>query len=52
MADLCVVNPQQAWTVTPQALVSQGKSTPFTGYEVPARVQLTMVNGHIAFERN
>ena len=52
VADLCVVNPQQAWTVTPQALVSQGKSTPFTGYEVPARVQLTMVNGHIAFERN
>ena len=52
VADLCVVNPQQAWTVTPQALVSQGKCTPFTGYEVPARVQLTMVNGHIAFERN
>lgn len=52
VADLCVVNPQQAWTVTPQALVSQGKSTPFTDYEVPARVQLTMVNGHIAFERN
>ena len=50
-ADLCVVNPQAAWTVAADALVSQGKSTPFNGYELPARVQLTLVNGHIAFER-
>ena len=52
VADLCVVNPQAAWTVGPHALLSQGKSTPFAGYELPARVQWTMVNGHVAFERN
>lgn len=51
VADLCVVNPQAAWTVAAPALVSQGKSTPFNGYELPARVQLTLVNGHVAFER-
>lgn len=51
VADLCVVNPQAAWTVAADALVSQGKCTPFNGYELPARVQLTLVNGHIAFER-
>ncbi len=51
VADLCVVRPQAAWTVAPAELVSQGKSTPFNGYELPARVQLTMVNGRVAFER-
>ncbi|MBD9532295.1 MULTISPECIES: dihydroorotase [Comamonas] len=51
VADLCVVNPQAAWTVGASELASQGKSTPFNGYELPARVQLTVVGGHIAFER-
>lgn len=51
VADLCVVNPQAAWTVAAPELVSQGKCTPFNGYELPARVQMTLVNGHVAFER-
>ena len=51
VADLCVVNPQAAWTVEPAALQSQGKSTPFKGYELPAQVQYTIVNGQLAFER-
>ena len=51
VADLCVVNPAAAWTVTPDALASQGKTTPFKGYELPARVQYTVVAGHVAFER-
>lgn len=51
VADLCVVNPQAAWTVAPAELASQGKSTPFKGYEMPARVLLTVVGGQIAFER-
>jgi dihydroorotase len=51
VADLCVVNPKAAWTVAAPELVSQGKCTPFNGYEMPARVQLTLVNGHVAFER-
>ncbi|MDR0225108.1 MAG: dihydroorotase [Burkholderiaceae bacterium] len=51
VADLCIVDPQAAWTVQPQALASQGKSTPFAGYELPARVRLTLVEGRVAFER-
>ena len=31
-------------------LRSQGKSTPFSGYELPGRVLATVVNGHVAFE--
>lgn len=52
VADLCIVDPQAAWTVQPQALVSQGKSTPFGGYELPARVRCTLVAGRVAFERH
>lgn len=51
VADLCIVDPQAAWTVKPQELASQGKSTPFGGYELPARVRCTLVDGHIAYER-
>lgn len=51
VADLCIVDPQAAWTVKPQELTSQGKSTPFGGYELPARVRCTLVDGRVAFER-
>ena len=38
------------WPVTDDGLRSQGKSTPFSGYELPGRVLATLVGGHIAFE--
>lgn len=50
VADVCVLDPQAEWTVEPQALRSQGKHTPFAGYELPARVRCTMVGGQIAFQ--
>ncbi|MFO1190943.1 MAG: dihydroorotase [Rhodoferax sp.] len=50
VADLCVFDPAAAWTVTAQALRSQGKHTPFGGYELPGRVRCTVVGGRIAFD--
>ena len=50
-ADLCVVDPQAAWVVTPQTLRSQGKHTPFGGYELSAQVRATFIEGALAFER-
>jgi dihydroorotase len=35
--------------VTPQALRSQGKNTPFIGYEVPGVVRYTLVDGQVVF---
>ncbi|TRZ68192.1 MAG: dihydroorotase [Comamonadaceae bacterium] len=49
IADVCVFDPQDAWTVSPNALRSQGKHTPFGGYELPGRVRATVVGGHLAF---
>jgi len=51
VGDLCVVDPGAHWTVQADALASQGRHTPFSGYELPARVRTTLVGGQIAFER-
>ena len=50
VADVCVFDPQAEWTVQPEALRSQGKHTPFAGYELPARVRCTIVGGQIAYQ--
>jgi len=52
VADVCVFDPQAHWPVAPAALRSQGKHTPFAGYELPGRVQCTLVAGHVAYERS
>ena len=50
MADLCVFDPASEWMVEPQALRSQGKHTPFSGYQLPVRVRWTVVGGQLAYE--
>jgi dihydroorotase len=45
-----VLTPVGHWPVTQDVLRSQGKSTPFSGYELPGRVLATLVAGHVAFE--
>ena len=50
VADVCVFDAGARWQVTPAALRSQGKHTPFAGYELPGRVQCTLVAGHVAYD--
>jgi len=54
VADVCVFDAGASWAVTPEALASQGKHTPFafasSGFELPARVRCTLVAGHIAYD--
>ena len=50
LADICIFDPKAHWHVVPTALRSQGKHTPFSGYELPGRVRFTVVGGRIAFE--
>jgi dihydroorotase len=49
-ADLCVFDPQARFTVTPKTLKSQGKNTPFLGYELPGVVKATVIDGHLDYE--
>ena len=49
LADLCIFDPHDAWTVQPGALHSQGKHTPFSGYELPGRVRCTVIGAQVGF---
>ncbi|RJG05120.1 dihydroorotase [Noviherbaspirillum cavernae] len=51
VADICIFDPAARWTVDSTVLASQGKHTPFLGYELAGRVKTTIVAGHVAFER-
>lgn len=50
VADLCLVDLEASWTVTPETLHSQGKHTPFLGLELPGRVRATIVGGQVVYE--
>jgi dihydroorotase len=46
-ADVCVFDPQEAWTVQRSSLLSQGKNTPFSGLELVGRTRWTIVGGQV-----
>ena len=47
VADLCIVDPALEWQVRPDALKSQGKHTPFSGYPMQGRARHTLVAGRV-----
>jgi len=49
-ADLCVFDPNAHIRITADFLKSQGKNTPFIGYELPGRVRYTLVGGQVVYE--
>lgn len=49
-ADVCVFDAEAHVKITPDFLRSQGKNTPFIGYELPGRVRYTLVGGKIVYE--
>jgi dihydroorotase len=49
-ADVCVFDPNARVKITTDFLKSQGKNTPFIGYELPGRVRYTLVNGQVVYE--
>jgi len=48
--DVAVFDPAAALRVVPEALNSQGKNTPFIGYELAGRVRYTVVAGNVVYE--
>ena len=50
-ADICIFDPDTRWTVNAAALASQGKHTPFLGYELRGQVRHTIVAGQLVFQR-
>ena len=50
VADICVFDPHARWKVEPAMLRSQGKNTPFNGYEMGGKVNFTLVEGQVVFD--
>jgi dihydroorotase len=48
--DLVIFDPQAAVRIAPETLKSQGKNTPFLGYELAGRVKCTVVAGNVVYE--
>ena len=49
-ADIAIFDPEAAWKVTPTALNSQGKNTPFINMELTGKVIYTLMNGQITYQ--
>src|SRR5262249_33285976 len=49
-ADVCIFDPEAYFKVTAATLRSQGKNTPFLGYDLPGVVRWTLVGGDVRFE--
>ena len=49
-ADVCVFDPNAAWVVRRESLRSQGKNTPFLGFEMVGRVRWTVMGGRVVYE--
>ena len=49
-ADLALFDPDAAVRVTAEVLKSQGKNTPFLGYELAGGVRYTVVAGNVVYE--
>jgi dihydroorotase len=50
-ADLAIFDPGEPLRLSPETLKSQGKNTPFIGYELAGRVRYTLVAGNVVYER-
>ncbi len=49
VADICVFDPEASWQVTPDALKSRGKNSPWLGYMLTGKVKNTLVGGRVVF---
>ncbi len=49
-ADICIFDAKQYWEISPSALKSQGKNTPFNGLEMAGKVKFTLVHGQVVYQ--
>jgi dihydroorotase len=48
-ADVTVINPEKKYRIEPDKFYSKGRNCPYTGWEVTARVEKTIVGGELRF---
>ena len=50
-ADICIFDPEATWQLTPEALKSRGKNSPWLGYVMAGQVKTTLVGGRVVYQR-
>lgn len=50
LADVCIFDPEATWQLTPEALKSRGKNSPWLGYEMTGQVKATLVGGRVVYK--
>jgi dihydroorotase len=51
-ADVCIFDPGATWRLDPGSMHSQGKNTPFRGWEMLGQVRYTLRDGDIVYSRD
>ena len=51
-ADLCIVDPEAIWTLETQNMMSEGKNTPFAGWEFVGQVEQTFFQGRPVYKKS
>ena len=51
IADITIFNPNEKYIYTKEMIVSKSKNSPFIGKELKGRVQYTLVNGKIVYQK-
>ena len=49
-ADVCIFDPEANWQLTPDALKSRGKNSPWQGYMMTGKVKATLVSGRVVYQ--
>jgi dihydroorotase len=50
VADVTIIDPEQAWTIDESTIVSKSKNTPLLGMTVQGRAVTTIVGGEVVYE--
>ena len=48
-ADVCVFDPERRWTLDTETMRSEGRNTPFSGWDFAGYITYTLFNGRIVF---
>ncbi len=51
-ADICIFDPDAIWELDPENMASQGKNTPFAGWEFRGRVTHTLFEGRLTWSND
>ncbi|WP_456374672.1 dihydroorotase [Thiolapillus sp.] len=51
-ADICIFDPEAIWELRPGEMASQGKNTPFSGWEFRGQVTHTLFEGRITWSKD